>query len=203
MEGIERRVRRAGGVAALLALAAIYGGLWRGLRQPTVPRTGRYFQLLRRPLFYLLASTGYFGLCRWLWRSLPLQLSRPLRAVALLFGSLLYFPGLALALCGRLELGRIYNVSSSFGAQVYEGHNLVTTGPYARVRHPMYLGILLATLSGIALYRTWTFIFLLIHFPALMLRARHGEASLAARFGIAWDVYCRQVPPWLPRLPQV
>jgi protein-S-isoprenylcysteine O-methyltransferase Ste14 len=202
MEGIERQVRRAGGAATFLALAAIYGGLWRGLRQPTGPRTGRYFQLLRRPLFYLLASIGYFGLCRWLWRPLLLQLSRPLRAVALLFGSLLYFPGLALALWGRLELGRMYNVSSSFGAQLYAEHNLVTTGPYARVRHPMYLGILLAVLGGIALYRTWTFIFLLTHFPALMLRARHEEASLAARFDTAWDVYCRQVPPWLPRLSQ-
>lgn len=199
MEKIERCVRQAGGAAALLALAAIYEGLWRGLRRPVIPRTGCYFHLLRRPLFYLLASTGYFALCWRLWRPLPLRLSRPGRALSLLLGTFLFFPGLGLVLWGRLALGRMYNVSSSFGARLYGEHQLVTGGPFAYVRHPMYLGILLTALGGIALYRTWTFVFLLTHVPALMLRARHEEEELAARFDAAWDAYCRRVPPWLPR----
>ncbi|MDT8307781.1 MAG: isoprenylcysteine carboxylmethyltransferase family protein [Anaerolineae bacterium] len=196
---LERRVRQAGAIAVFLTLAAIFTGIWRGLRQPVIARTGRFANWLRRPLFYLFASTGYYALCWRLWRPFPWALSGRFRAVFLTLGSLLYFPGLALVLWGRLELGRMYNVSSSFGAHLYAGHRLVTSGPFAYVRHPMYLGILLTALGGIALYRTWTFLFLLTHFPVLMVRARHEEQALAATFGTEWDAYCRQAPRWLPR----
>lgn len=196
---VERRIRQAGGAAVLLTLSAIFWGIWRGLRQPIAAANGRDTVWLRRPLFYLLVSSGYFAFCHWLWRPLPGSLSRRLRVFALTLGSLLYSPGLALVLWGRLELGRMYNVSSSFGAQLYAEHHLVTSGPYAYVRHPMYLGILLTALGGIALYRTWTFLFLLTHFPALMVRARHEERALSAAFGADWNDYCRQVPRWVPR----
>lgn len=136
---VERQIRRAGGLAMLLVLAAIFAGIGRGLRRPVIARTGRFVNWLRRPLFYLLASSGYFGLCWRLWRPLPLALPRRLRALVLFPGSLLYFSGLALVLWGRLALGRMYNVSSSFGAQLYSEHHLITTGPFAYVRHPMYL----------------------------------------------------------------
>ncbi|HET8568168.1 MAG TPA: isoprenylcysteine carboxylmethyltransferase family protein [Candidatus Limnocylindria bacterium] len=52
--------------------------------------------------------------------------------------------GLALALAGSLfaawsmwSLGRGYGI----GLDVFEGHRLKTDGPFALVRHPMYLGI--------------------------------------------------------------
>lgn len=199
LNALERRVRQAGGIAVLLTLATILWGIWRGLRQPRMARSGRYFTWLRQPRFYLFASTGYLALCWRLWRPMPVALSRQLRHFALMVGSLLYFGGLALVLWGRLELGRMYNVSSSFGAQLYTQHRLVTSGPFAYVRHPMYLGILLTALGGIAVYRTWTFLFLLTHFPALRVRARHEEQALAAAFGAEWAAYCRQVPGWLPR----
>lgn len=57
--------------------------------------------------FYLLAATGYFGLCCRLWRPLPLVLPRLARALTLVLGALLYFPGVALALWGRLALGEM------------------------------------------------------------------------------------------------
>jgi hypothetical protein len=196
---IEQRVRWAGLTAVLVTLVSIFWGLARGLRRPAGSASRGYGAWLRRPLFYILTSAGYFGLCWRLWRPLPLLLSRRRRLLALLLGSLLYFPGLALVLWGRLALGRMYNVSSSFGAQLYSEHHLVTSGPFAYVRHPMYLGIWLTALGGVALYRTWTFVFLLTHYPALVIRARHEEEQLAARFGAAWRAYCRQVPRWLPR----
>lgn len=200
MNVLERRVRQGGGIAVLLTLAAIFTGIWRGLRRPVIGRTRRFVNWLRSPLFYLLASTGYFALCWRLWRPFPWALSRRLRTAFLILGSLLYFAGLALVLWGRLELGRMYNVSSSFGAQLYAGHRLVTSGPFAYVRHPMYLGILLTALGGTALYRTWTFLFLLTNFPALILRAHREEQALAATFGAAWDAYCHQVPRWVPTI---
>jgi protein-S-isoprenylcysteine O-methyltransferase Ste14 len=129
-----------------------------------------------------------------------LSLSRPARILTLFLGSLLYFPGLALVLWGRLTLAQMYNVSSSFGAQLYADQQLVTHGPFAYVRHPMYLGILLVGWGGLLLYRTWTFAFVLLHFPALWIRARREEQVLAAEFGEQWAAYIQRVPAWLPRL---
>jgi protein-S-isoprenylcysteine O-methyltransferase Ste14 len=85
------------------------------------------------------------------------------------------------------------------GVQLFAGHRLVTRGPYALVRHPMYLGILGISLGGMFLYRTWTFVFLLLNFPAMVIRARREEAALALAFGAQWADYCRRVPAWWPR----
>ena len=180
-------------------LAVLLWGIWHGTQRPLGHKTGREPQMMRTPAFYALASVGYFGLCYWLWRPLRLTLSLPARVLALLLGTFLYFAGLALVLAGRLTLGRMYNVSSSFGAQLYADQQLVTHGPFAYVRHPMYLGILLVGLGGLFLYRTWTFVFIMAHWPGLIVRARREEQALAAEFGEQWANYCRDVPAWLPR----
>jgi protein-S-isoprenylcysteine O-methyltransferase Ste14 len=149
---------------------------------------------------YLAIGIPYFGVCALLWQPLPLTLSRSARLVALMLGALLYFSGLALVLWGRLTLGEMYNVSSSLGAQLYADQRLVTRGPFAYVRHPMYLGILVASFGGLLLYRTWTLVFTTLNFLALFVRARREEQALAAEFGEQWEVYCRRVSAWLPRL---
>jgi protein-S-isoprenylcysteine O-methyltransferase Ste14 len=88
--------------------------------------------------------------------------------------------------------------SSTFGAHLYAGHRLVTDGPFAFVRHPMYLGILLAGVGGLLLYRTWTFVFLLTHIPSLILRAWREEEVLAEEFGREWQAYRERTPAWVP-----
>ena len=94
----------------------------------------------------------------------------------------------------------MYNVSSSFGAQLYADQQLVTRGPFAYVRHPMYLGILVASFGGLLLYRTWTLVFTTLNFLALTVRARREEQALAAEFGEQWEAYRRRVPGWIPRI---
>lgn len=76
----------------------------------------------------------------------------------------------------------------------------MTSGPYALVRHPMYLGILLTGLGGILLYRTWTLVFIALTGMGLVLRARREEQVLAAEFGQAWQDYCLRVPVFSPRI---
>ncbi|MCL5994876.1 MAG: isoprenylcysteine carboxylmethyltransferase family protein [Chloroflexi bacterium] len=200
MDALEGWLRLLGGMAVLLTLSTIFAGLWRGWRHPLGRALGAVPRMLRTPVFYLVAGVLYFGLCAVMWLPLPIELSPAIRIVSLVVGALLFFSGLALVLWGRLTLGRLYNVSYSFGVQLYADHRLITHGPFAIVRHPMYLGILLTGLGGILLYRTWTLVFLAANFLGLLIRARREEQALAAEFGKAWQDYCRRVPGFVPRI---
>jgi protein-S-isoprenylcysteine O-methyltransferase Ste14 len=192
-ERLRSAVQWLGGLALAATLASIFQGLYRGLRRPAGRASGSTAAWLRRPAFYAAASLGYFGLCALLWRPLPRPPARARAGLELLVGALCYFPGLALVIAGRLALGRDYFVSTTRGAQLFAGHRLVTHGPYARVRHPMYLGLILASLGGLLIYRTWTWVLAALNTPALMLRARREEQVLSAEFGADWQNYAGRV----------
>lgn len=77
---------------------------------------------------------------------------------------------------------------------------LATTGLYARVRHPQYVGFV-AVLLGFLVQ--WPTILTLAMFPVLVWMyarlARIEEREVRARFGAAYDAYAAQVPRFLPR----
>ena len=130
----------------------------------------------------------------------PLTLAMPIRLVALTVGGLLYWTGLALYLWGAKTLGGMYKPASGFGVQLNVDHRLVTHGPFAFVRHPLYLGLQVAAVGGLLVYRMWTLVFVTANFLGLFFRARREEQALAAEFGERWERYCREVPAWIPRL---
>ena len=111
----------------------------------------------------------------------------------------MYFPGLVFLLWGRLALGKMYFVSTGFGAQLFADHQLVTQGPYALVRHPIYVGLIAAALGRLLIYQTWTAVAFAVFAPFVLLRARREEQALAAEFGEQWQDYCRRVPTFFPR----
>ena len=188
-----------GAVALAVFMAAVLGGMARALRRSRGRASGLGAHALRWPV-YVLIGVPFFMLAVLLWRPLPLILSPALSAVALALGVLLYFPGLALAVWGRLALGEMYNVSMAVGAQLFAGHRLIISGPYALVRHPMYAGIILASWGSLLIYRTWTCAVLAVMFLGLAVRARREEQVLAAEFGPEWEAYRQRVPGWIPRL---
>lgn len=199
LETVEQGARRAGTVAAFAAFGVVLRGISQGLGRPSGRTTGMAQYVLRGPV-YLLVSVGFFGLCYALWKPIQLTLSLPARVAALVLGILLYFPGLAFAAWGRYSLGAMYNVSSGLGVRLYADHRLITHGPYAIVRHPIYLGASIASLGGLLLYRTWTPLMCFVMCFGLSIRARREEQALAAEFGAQWIAYCRRVPAWIPRL---
>lgn len=77
---------------------------------------------------------------------------------------------------------------------------LATTGPYARVRHPQYIGFI-AILLGFLLQ--WPTLLTLVMFPilvAMYVRLAHREgAEVRKTFGEEYDRYAARVPRWLPR----
>ena len=118
----------------------------------------------------------------------------------LALGCLFYFPGVLLLLWGRLALRENYFVSTGMGAQLFAGHELVTSGPFAIIRHPMYSGLILAALGSLLLYTTWITLFYALFSPFIILRAYREEMVLAAEFGEQWQEYSKRVPAFVPRL---
>lgn len=77
---------------------------------------------------------------------------------------------------------------------------LATTGPYAYVRHPQYVGFILIMLGFLL---QWPTLLTLLMFPVLVVMyvrlARQEEQSVRARFGNEWDLYEARTPGFLPR----
>ncbi|MGE3876348.1 MAG: isoprenylcysteine carboxylmethyltransferase family protein [Parvibaculaceae bacterium] len=80
-------------------------------------------------------------------------------------------------------------------------HTLATTGIYARVRHPQYIGFVLV-MFGFLLQ--WPTLLTLAMFPVLVFMywrlARREEQEVLAEHGEAYARYMREVPAFFPRL---
>jgi len=77
---------------------------------------------------------------------------------------------------------------------------LATTGAYARIRHPQYVGFVLI-LFGFLLQ--WPTILTLAMFPILVVMygtlARREEADMVAQFGRDYEQYAARTPRFIPR----
>ena len=198
MNSFELWLRRLGGVAGLATLALAIRHMLTSVRRPAGRQTGPGARFLRAPILGL-ATLLFAAVMVRLWRPLPLALPARVRAVCLALGALLYFPGLGLYLWGLRALGAMFAPSSGFGVRLQLDHRLVTTGPYAPVRHPMYLAVIAAGAGGLLLYRTWSMLLFAVTMFGLIVRAHREEEALEAEFGAAWEAYRRRVPAWLPQ----
>ena len=83
--------------------------------------------------------------------------------------------------------------------------SFVLAGPYLRIRNPLFAGGLLA-MAGLALMTSSRGLALgtvLAAVGAHLFVVRVEEPRLRARFGAAYDAYCRRIPRWLPGLERV
>jgi hypothetical protein len=120
LESVENLVRWLGGILAYITLGAVFYGIWRGTQRQAGLSTGRNIAWLRSPVFYVITSAIFFGICFLGWIPLPWSVSPSLHIWLLVLGLLLYFPGMSLALWARLALGGNYFVSTGMGAQLFK-----------------------------------------------------------------------------------
>jgi len=123
----------------------------------------------------------------------------PLPAPELLgwFGAVLSAIGLAIRVAAMRQLG----VRFSPLLAVQREHALETTGWYASVRHPGYLGSLLATWGTAIVFGSAMALPLALLMTAFQWnRARREEKLLEGQFGDAWRAYAARTGALLPRL---
>ena len=87
-----------------------------------------------------------------------------------------------------------------FDAALSEHHELVRSGPYAVVRHPIYAAMLAMLLSAGFLLTRWPALIAAVFFFVLgtEIRIRSEEKLLRARFGEEFAMYQRSVSAYLP-----
>lgn len=112
-------------------------------------------------------------------------------------GAAMLAGGLAFTVWARRVLGGNWSGSVT----VKEGHELVRTGPYALVRHPIYTGLLLGFL-GTALARAeWRgVVAVAILLPALWRKLRLEERWMGETFGPAYADYRQGTAALIPYL---
>jgi protein-S-isoprenylcysteine O-methyltransferase Ste14 len=143
------------------------------------------------------ALLGYLGCL--LWIPIPLSFSPGVSAVLQIAGLAVFLVGWGLVLWSRWALGAMYGVSTSFEAQLQAQHRLIQRGPYAFVRHPMYLGYWLLFLGALLAYRTWApLVLLTMCVPSFHRRARREETALAKQLGEEWRAYAARTSFMIP-----
>ena len=102
--------------------------------------------------------------------------------------------GFGFALWARIHMGRNWGMPMS----LRQDHELVTCGPYAYVRHPIYTGIMLAMLgSALATRPLWLALFPL-YLVFFIFSARVEEKMLLAQFPNAYPAYRRRTKMLIP-----
>ena len=102
--------------------------------------------------------------------------------------------GIGLAILARAYLGRSWDIPTSNG----ENPRLITTGPYALVRHPLYGGLLLAMLgSAIAQSSLWL-LPLIVYGPYFVRAARREEKLLIERYPDRYPAYMKRTKMLVP-----
>lgn len=103
--------------------------------------------------------------------------------------------GLALAVCGLL-------VRAWAAGTIHKERELTTSGPYAFMRNPLYVGSFLLGLGVTVAGGLWYFVAAFLVFYALVYgRTMRGEADLLTElYGDRYRHYAAHVPAFIPRL---
>ena len=105
--------------------------------------------------------------------------------------------GVAFAIWARFYIGQ--NWSSAVSIKV--GHQLIRTGPYAWVRHPIYSGLLLAMLgTAIARREPRGFLAFVLLWVAFLIKSRMEEGFMRKTFGEEYEEYSRATGALVPRM---
>lgn len=110
-------------------------------------------------------------------------------------GLVMAITGLGFAVWARVHLGSNWSARVT----VKENHELIRSGPYGVVRHPIYAGLLLAILGTAISFGEWrgllAFTFLTV---SLVLKLKIEERFMAETFPDQYPRYRAEVPMLIP-----
>jgi protein-S-isoprenylcysteine O-methyltransferase Ste14 len=167
---------------------------------PTAPTTERRGSTVPRAVFFAGTLAFLLALCLPLLASGlgTVELDLPILLLLAGAGLGLVAVGTAIACWARAALG----ASWSTAPKADTTGKPITAGPYAWVRHPVYLGVFVALLGDAVAFANWValLIGLVWVLPSLLWRARVEEQLLVEVFGEAYERYRQRTKRLLPGL---
>jgi protein-S-isoprenylcysteine O-methyltransferase Ste14 len=150
----------------------------------------------------VMAHSGNWGLalesagiaCAWIW--LP---NTPAPGLYRMVASMVLAPvGTVFGWLAVQHLGKQLRIL----AGLYPDHELIRTGPYAIVRHPVYASLFVMMLATGLLFARWQMLLIgiVLYIAGTEIRIHAEEGLLRARFGEKFEEYRRSVPAYLPFL---
>jgi protein-S-isoprenylcysteine O-methyltransferase len=118
----------------------------------------------------------------------------PVNPIVGLIGVLLCAAGVAYAIWARWHLGRNWSAVPA----VKEGHELVTSGPYAYVRHPIYAGMLLALLGTVLTLGGATVVVFVVCVIVFLWRVQVEERLMMQQFPRDYPAYRERTKALIP-----
>jgi protein-S-isoprenylcysteine O-methyltransferase Ste14 len=154
--------------------------------EPAASRILRVFIFL---IAIVLLSTTRIPL-RWLYLELW-----PTGLWPFWLGAAVTIAGLLFAVWARVHLGRNWSRSVT----IKQDHELINTGPYAVVRHPIYTGILAGLLgTAIAISEVRGLMAFTLFFLAFWLKYRMEEEWMRSQFGETYAAYAHRTAALVP-----
>lgn len=164
----------------------------------SVGRAGSARELNARCFYFWLPLGDLAYLLAWAWRGDP----GPALLVASPVAMLLRWAGLGLLVvswCWVVRAQQAMGEHWRMGVDDAAGAGkLYTDGPFARSRHPVYLGIRATLLAQLMVSQSWPMLALCgIGELLAQQQARFEEDAMDAAFGAAYAAYRARVPRWL------
>ena len=111
-------------------------------------------------------------------------------------GSILTWMGIGLAIWARYHLAEYWSARIT----IKQDHQLIRTGPYARLRHPIYSGIILAAIGSAVVIDQWRCVLgVCLVLIGYCIKARKEETMLTQQFGDAFREHQKQTGFLIPR----
>ena len=113
-----------------------------------------------------------------------------------IIGSILNWVGIGLAIWARYHLAEYWSARIT----IKQDHQLIRTGPYARLRHPIYSGIILAAIGSAVVIDQWRCVLgVCLVLTGYCIKARKEEAMLTQQFGDAFREHQKHAGFLIPR----
>jgi len=105
------------------------------------------------------------------------------------------------SICLCLSAVRTLGKQWALVARVVEGHQLITNGPYALVRNPIYLGIFGMLVATALVFSRWWMLCIgvVLFLIGNSIRIKSEEQLLRESFGQQFEDYTKRVPAMFPR----
>jgi protein-S-isoprenylcysteine O-methyltransferase Ste14 len=178
----------------LVALWALFGIYWlvsainskKSIRNVSWSK-GATFRILMAVVILLIFQTQLF-------QNLALQYNRAPHLVASIIGVCLCALGLAFAVWARIYLGTNWGMPMT----LKEHPELVTSGPYKFVRHPIYTGMLLAMIGSSLIDGVWWLLFLVLFGAYFIYSAKREEKIMTKQFPNEYPAYIKKTKMLIP-----